>query len=128
MNLSGEAVAGLADFYHVSMTWCLPLARCRLGAACRSRHPPCPSLPPHTHTHRCACLLLSVLQIPPERVLVVYDDLDLPTGTVRLRPRGGPGGHGGMKSVAGGVGHSSRSAGNALSHIPATTHSAPSPA
>ena len=32
-------------------------------------------------------------------VLVIYDDLDLPQGTTRLRPRGSSGGHNGIKSV-----------------------------
>jgi len=38
-------------------------------------------------------------QVPPEHLLVAYDDLDLPLGTVRLRPKGGHGGHKGMKSI-----------------------------
>lgn len=37
--------------------------------------------------------------IPPDRVLVVYDDLDLPLGEVRLRKQGGAGTHNGMRSV-----------------------------
>ncbi len=36
---------------------------------------------------------------PPEQVLVVYDDMDLPFGSVRMRPFGGHGGHNGMRSV-----------------------------
>ena len=32
-------------------------------------------------------------------MLVVYDDVDLPLGTLRLRPRGGAGGHNGMRSI-----------------------------
>jgi PTH1 family peptidyl-tRNA hydrolase len=38
-------------------------------------------------------------QVPPENILVIYDDLDLPLGRIRLRPEGGSGGHKGMKSI-----------------------------
>lgn len=38
-------------------------------------------------------------KIPPANVLVLYDDLDLPLGTIRLRPGGGAGGHRGMRSI-----------------------------
>jgi PTH1 family peptidyl-tRNA hydrolase len=36
---------------------------------------------------------------PPEEVFVVYDDIDLPLGGLRIRPHGGTGGHGGMRSI-----------------------------
>jgi PTH1 family peptidyl-tRNA hydrolase len=39
------------------------------------------------------------LGIPYERALVVYDDMDLPFGALRLRERGSPGTHNGMRSV-----------------------------
>jgi peptidyl-tRNA hydrolase, PTH1 family len=38
-------------------------------------------------------------KLPPESVLVVYDDLDLPLGKIRLRLAGSAGGHNGMKSI-----------------------------
>ena len=38
-------------------------------------------------------------KIPPERLLVIYDDLDLPLGRLRLRPNGGSGGHNGIRSI-----------------------------
>jgi PTH1 family peptidyl-tRNA hydrolase len=38
-------------------------------------------------------------KIDPAHVLVIYDELDLPLGTLRLREQGGAGGHNGMKSI-----------------------------
>lgn len=37
--------------------------------------------------------------IPTSKLIVVYDDLDLPSGKVRLRPNGGNGGHNGIRSI-----------------------------
>ncbi|HEY8393738.1 MAG TPA: aminoacyl-tRNA hydrolase [Thermaerobacter sp.] len=39
------------------------------------------------------------LRFRPDQLLVVYDDLDLPLGHLRLRRRGGAGGHRGMLSI-----------------------------
>ncbi|MEZ5304458.1 MAG: aminoacyl-tRNA hydrolase [Verrucomicrobiales bacterium] len=41
----------------------------------------------------------SFFKIPPAETLVIYDDVDLPLGTVRFRPGGSAGGHNGMKSI-----------------------------
>ena len=38
-------------------------------------------------------------QITLKELLVVYDDLDLPLGTLRFKPSGGSGGHKGMESI-----------------------------
>ncbi|WP_414575116.1 aminoacyl-tRNA hydrolase [Anabaena sp. CCY 9402-a] len=38
-------------------------------------------------------------KLPPESVLVIYDDLDLPLGKTRLRLSGSAGGHNGVKSA-----------------------------
>ncbi|MCE9594643.1 MAG: aminoacyl-tRNA hydrolase [Planctomycetes bacterium] len=37
--------------------------------------------------------------VPIENVFVVYDELDLPLGTLRIRPHGGTAGHKGMESI-----------------------------
>ena len=38
--------------------------------------------------------------IEPEQILVAYDELDLPVGTVRLKSGGGHGGHNGVRDIA----------------------------
>lgn len=38
-------------------------------------------------------------KVPPERILVVVDELDLPFGTLRMRANGSAGGHNGLKSL-----------------------------
>ncbi len=43
--------------------------------------------------------LVSFYRVPLTQALLVYDDLDLPLGAIRLRPCGGAGGHRGMRSV-----------------------------
>lgn len=53
MNLSGQAVRAVVDFYNIDNN----------------------------------------------NILVIYDDLDLPVGKIRLRKKGGAGGHNGMKSI-----------------------------
>lgn len=53
MNLSGESIRALMDYYHIQV----------------------------------------------ENLVVIYDDLDLPVGKIRLRQKGSAGGHNGIKSA-----------------------------
>jgi PTH1 family peptidyl-tRNA hydrolase len=43
--------------------------------------------------------LLHFYKIPIENLIVAHDDLDIPFGTLRIRPSGGPGGQRGMAST-----------------------------
>jgi PTH1 family peptidyl-tRNA hydrolase len=43
--------------------------------------------------------LLNFYKIPIENMLIAHDDLDIPFGTIRIRPGGGPGGQKGMAST-----------------------------
>lgn len=38
-------------------------------------------------------------KIPPEKVIVIYDDISLNAGTLRIRKKGSAGGHNGIKSI-----------------------------
>ncbi len=41
---------------------------------------------------------------PAQDLLVIYDELDLPLGTFRIRERGSPAGHNGARSITGALG------------------------
>ncbi len=42
--------------------------------------------------------------LDPAALIVAHDDLDLPTGTVRVKPGGGHGGHNGLRSIVASLG------------------------
>ncbi|MCX7973056.1 MAG: aminoacyl-tRNA hydrolase [Candidatus Aminicenantes bacterium] len=57
---------------------------------------------PQTYMNRsgeAVILLMTQLKLPLTNLLVIYDDLDLPLGKIRIRKTGGPGTHRGMQSV-----------------------------
>ena len=45
--------------------------------------------------------VLDYYKLPPERLLVIYDDINLDVGQLRIREKGSAGGHNGMKSIIG---------------------------
>ncbi len=38
-------------------------------------------------------------KLPPERVIILFDDISLPPGKLRVRPKGSHGGHNGLKNI-----------------------------
>ncbi len=49
-------------------------------------------------------LLLNWYKLTPAELMVIYDDLDLPPGRLRIRERGSAGGHRGLASIIGQIG------------------------
>lgn len=44
-------------------------------------------------------LLMAFYKVPPENVILVYDDISLPVGKIRIRKQGSHGGHNGVKNI-----------------------------
>ena len=62
---------------------------------------------PQTYMNESGIALGEILRyydIEPEQLIVIYDDMDMPAGTIRIRKKGGAGSHNGMKSVISHVG------------------------
>lgn len=104
-NIGFMAVDQLADAFHIS------LSRTQNKAVVGSGHiagKPVIMAKPQTYMNRSGDSLgplAAYYRIEPRRLLVIYDDLDLPLGTLRLREGGGSGGHNGMKSIIQHVGN-----------------------
>ena len=48
---------------------------------------------------RAVAALANFYRYPPERILVVHDEIDLPPGAVKLKRGGGHGGHNGLRDI-----------------------------
>ncbi len=53
---------------------------------------------------RCVRAYLDFYKLTPADIIVINDDVELPFGEIRLRLRGGAGGHNGLKSIANSLG------------------------
>ena len=56
------------------------------------------------HSGRSVAALCNFYRIRPEELLVVYDELDLAPGMMRLKSGGGHGGHNGMRDICNALG------------------------
>ena len=64
-------------------------------------------LKPQTYMNNSGESVAAVMQffkIPVEDLLVIYDDMDMPVGKLRLRQKGSAGGHNGIKSIISHIG------------------------
>lgn len=69
---------------------------CRIGGA------RCLLMKPDTFMNNSGEAVVAAMQfykIPIERVLVLFDDISLPSGKLRIRRKGSDGGHNGIKSI-----------------------------
>jgi PTH1 family peptidyl-tRNA hydrolase len=76
------------------------------GRIARDDHE-CRVLKPLTFMNRsgqAVSALAKFYRIPPESILVVHDELDLPPGTARLKKGGGHGGHNGLRDIISALG------------------------
>ena len=60
------------------------------------------ALQPHTYMNdsgRAVSAAAAYYRVPPERIIVIQDEIDLPLGKVRVKRGGGAGGHNGIRSI-----------------------------
>ncbi|MBC7348679.1 MAG: aminoacyl-tRNA hydrolase [Candidatus Aminicenantes bacterium] len=102
--------AGFLVVQSLARQWQLPLrtraGRSRLAETRRGRSRVILALP-QTYMNMSGQAVLALLtkyRAKPENLIVVYDDLDLDLGQVRVRAGGSPGSHKGMKSIVESIG------------------------
>lgn len=62
----------------------------------------CLLLKPETYMNNSGLAVTEAMQfyqIPPERTIIIYDDITLPVGGLRIRKKGSDGGHNGIKNI-----------------------------
>ena len=62
----------------------------------------CLLLKPETYMNNSGLAVTEAMQfyqIPPEHTIIIYDDITLPVGGMRIRKKGSDGGHNGMKNI-----------------------------
>lgn len=57
------------------------------------------------HSGRAVGAMAGFFRIPPARILVAYDELDLPPGQARFKSGGGHGGHNGVRDIVSALGN-----------------------
>ncbi len=98
-NAGFHCLDRLAEAYHLAFDTKRDKAEVALGRAAGRR---VVLVKPQTYMNDSGLsvgALARFYKVEPAQVLVIYDDLDLPQGTLRLRPRGSAGGHRGMLSI-----------------------------
>ncbi|HEY9710205.1 MAG TPA: aminoacyl-tRNA hydrolase [Oculatellaceae cyanobacterium] len=100
-NIGFDAVDALAKTWQVSWSENRRF-QALLGEGRKPRGDKLLLLKPLTYMNRSGQAIRAALdwyKLPPESVLIIYDDMDLPVGRLRLRLSGSAGGHNGMKSA-----------------------------
>lgn len=98
-NVGFWAVQALADAWGISIT--KKRAKALVGEG-KVDHQRVVLVMPQTYMNLSGQSVAELMQwykVPPERVAVLYDDVDLPVGRIRIRPNGSPGTHNGMRSI-----------------------------
>ncbi len=98
-NVGFQVVDLLAQRWGITFT---PHRSRALVARCTVDKIPCMLVKPMTYMNasgEAVGPLARFYKIPPQDILLIYDDMDLPFGVLRMRPKGGSGGHKGVASV-----------------------------
>lgn len=98
-NVGFRCLHRLAAAHDLAFTRRQRRARVAVGMACGRRVVLALPQTFMNESGRSVAALLQFHKVDLDRLLVVCDDLDLPTGALRLRPGGGSGGHKGMQSI-----------------------------
>jgi len=103
-NVGFHVIEQLADRWHLSFHVPRNLSRLAYGLVAES---PVALLQPLTYVNRSGesvAWVLNKLDLAPQDMLVVHDDIDLPLGRLRIRRGGSAGGHKGVQSIIDSVG------------------------
>jgi PTH1 family peptidyl-tRNA hydrolase len=103
-NIGRDAVEGLGRRHGVALSTSRFNARYGLGRIGEARVGLAEPLTFMNLSGQAVAPLARFFKVAPAAILLLCDDMDLPLGTLRLRPGGGSGGHNGVASVCASLG------------------------
>ncbi|MFA4905829.1 MAG: aminoacyl-tRNA hydrolase [Candidatus Margulisiibacteriota bacterium] len=100
-NIGFMAIDALADRLNITSLKLMQKCQAFIGEAEQADHKLILAQPITfmNNSGAAAAELLHWFKIPPDHLIVIYDDVDLPIGSLRLREKGAAGGHHGIESL-----------------------------
>ena len=98
-NVGFETIDRLADSYSIDVTQQKHKGSVGQGMIAGQKVLLVKPMTYMNNSGECVSAVVNFYKLSPEDVIVIYDDINLDVGQLRLRERGSAGGHNGMKSI-----------------------------
>lgn len=98
-NVGFETIDRLADAYSIDVTQQKHKGSVGQGIIAGQKVLLVKPMTYMNNSGECVSAVVNFYKLSPEDIIVIYDDINLDVGQLRLRERGSAGGHNGMKSI-----------------------------
>lgn len=103
-NIGYDTITRLCDDYRISLDIKKHKGLCGKGVIHGERVILIQPLTYMNLSGDCIKAVADYYKIDPQHIIIIYDDISLPAGKLRVRAKGSAGGHNGMKSIIAGLG------------------------
>lgn len=98
-NIGFSVIDSICDEYHISLDIRKHKGLCGKGVIGGEKAVLVKPLTYMNLSGECVREVVDYYKVQPQDVIVIFDDISLPPGKIRIRPKGSAGGHNGIKSI-----------------------------